>query len=248
MVKTTTDLEWQRINAREVIGKEFELLFPSMLQRLFEMTSTIDALKQELNHEPTSKEVAQNWEKRVDQSNMSEKVSPTYVDCVMVLRKRVLGDKNVLQMLLNIDDDMGKDNPWQSAYTLEVVAKKVGAHGCAERTVWIIAAINHEAREGTLARENMSFRSFSGKHQPSNKGYCDLVLYKLDLLDHMLRQELPRLCIPADEVKLICDALSNHEAHRATLLKGKAWIGIMTETGQNFYTMTASMVYSCGAG
>ena len=151
-------------------------------------------------------------------------------------------------MLLDIDDEMGVHNPWQSAYTLEVVAKKVGIHGSAERTAWIIAAINLEARNGTLLKECMTYRSFSGKNQVANKGYCDTLLYKRDILDHMLRQELPRLCIQPEEAKIISERLSSHADHLAAEEHGKAWIGIMSEAGQQFYTFVSGLVYSCGAG
>ena len=100
MYKTSADLEWQRINAREDIGKEFEYLFPSMLQRLFQTTQVIDMLKQELNREPSCKEVETMWERRINQSNMSEKVTSTYIETVMQIRKRILAEKKVLQMLV----------------------------------------------------------------------------------------------------------------------------------------------------
>ena len=145
MYKTSADLEWQRINAREDIGKEFEYLFPSMLQRLFQTTQVIDMLKQELNHEPSCKEVEIHWERHIDQSNMSEKVTSTYIETVMLIRRKILSEKKVLKMLLDIDDEM-VNSPWKSAYTLALVANKF--HGGVDRTVWIIAAINKEARDG----------------------------------------------------------------------------------------------------
>ena len=98
--KTTADLDWQRINAREEIGKDFQLFFPTCLMRLFEVTNVVEKLKGAMAREPTAKEVSEAWNSRIQQSSMSEKVSPTYIETVMTIRKRMLSDETVLKMLL----------------------------------------------------------------------------------------------------------------------------------------------------
>ena len=241
--RSRSDFDWARIQAREDIGKQFELLFPSCLTRMFEMTAAADQMAARLTRQPSVKEVADMWASRVKQSSMSEKVSATYIDTVMTVRKRILSCADCLRLLLEADDEFGAHSPWQSVYTMEVVAKKVGMHGCVDRLVWIIATINHEMRAGLLDKASMSMRNFSGKGHPNNKGYCDMVLYKYDLKAHMLAQELPKLGIPAEEAKQVFARLENHAAHDASTKGGKAWIGIMSETAQLFFNFVASAVY-----
>jgi hypothetical protein len=60
--KSSSDLDWERINAREETGKQFELFFPSCLTRMFEVTAVADRIAGELKRQPSVKEVAETWD------------------------------------------------------------------------------------------------------------------------------------------------------------------------------------------
>ena len=243
VLASSSDFDWARIQSREDIGKQFELLFPSCLQRMFEVTSVADHMEAQLKHPPKVNQVAEAWASRVSQSSMSENVSVTYIDTVMTIRKRILSDERCLRMLLEADDDFGPNSPWQSVYTIEAMAKKVGVHGDVDRIAWIIAAVNYEMKAGTLDKAKMSLRNFSGKGAPGNKGHCDMILYKGALKAHLLLSELPQLGISISECQQIASRLESHSAYQQAISGGQTWVGVMTEPAQLFYTFVADVVY-----
>jgi hypothetical protein len=243
VLESDAEVDWKRIQYREDIGKEFTIFFPTLLQRMFEVTGVIDAIEDLIQQQATGAQIAEAWATHVSQSSKHETVGTSFVEAVILIRRRVTSNKKCLQLLLEADDEFGTNSPWQSVYTIEAIAKKVGVNGDMDNIHWIIASVNYAAKTGYLDKTNMSIRSFSGKGQPNNKGYCDVLMFKFEAKRHFLSCEMPKLHIPLQDCETISQKMECHDAYARTVAAGNTWVGLMSETAQLFYTFVTELVY-----
>ena len=171
------DFDWARIQCREGMGEQYELFFPACLMRVFEVMAVADRMSAQLSRQPTVKGVAKTWSECVNQSSMAEKVTDSYVETVMGIRKKILAHPECLRLLLEAEGEFGIHTPWQAVYIMEVMARKVGNHDNANKLVWLIDTINKLSGFGKLDKAKISMRTISGKGQADNKGYCDMLQY-----------------------------------------------------------------------
>lgn len=247
VISGNSDIMWANIRSREDIGKEFQLFYPSCLQRMFEISAVLDRLESELNYKPKASMVAERWKKHVAESGMSEPVSDAYIEQVEMIRRRILSDRRCLDLLFQADDDFAHQSPWKSVFTIGIMAKKVGAHGSTDAIAWIIEAVNYGMKHNNLDHGCMSMRNFAGAIKTGNKGYCDLILSKLHLKQHLLTQELPKLGLVSSDSQPgfvdLASHLESHAAYEQAASGSQTWIGMMTEPAQLFWQFMKDVVY-----
>ena len=211
LYNSEAEIGWDRIQMREDTVKAFQLLARTTVERIFEVSAIADDLHSasSFKKQPTVGEVVKAWANNVSLADSAEKVNDGYVDSVMTVRKRILSEKTVVRYLMASD---GHKSPWNSVYTIETVARKVGTGSNAvEKIRWVFAAVDSRWRDPDFELGEMSYRQFSGKGQPSNRGTCDLRLFKYNRWQHLTSVELPRLTCSEDSKAQMLNNLGSHE-------------------------------------
>ena len=243
LYSSEADIGWDRIQMREDTVKAFQLLARTTVERIFEVSAIADDLHSasSFKKQPTVGEVVKAWAKNVSLAEGAEKVTDGYVDSAMTVRRRILSDKIIVQYLMASD---GYKSPWNSAYTIETVARKVGTGSNAvERMRWVFATVDSRWRDPDYEVGEMSFRQFSGKGQPSNRGTCDLLLFKYNLWQHLTSVELSRLICSEDSKAQLLNSLGSHEQFAQSKGRSQIWIGLLENQARLFFQLASQAVF-----
>ena len=121
-------IELKRINEREGFGHQFELLYRSPFDRIFEVVDLQNKIEQELGKAATAKQVETVWCENIDQSGMSEEVNKDFIELAVKIKKKVFFCGDTVRKLKEADDTWLKQSPWDSIYKIEVLCTKLGTH------------------------------------------------------------------------------------------------------------------------
>jgi len=87
----TDDLKWLRVQNRETIGTQFELLFRSPLERAFEIICIMKELCGNEDDNPSNvAALVAEWKVKVKSSGMGDEINEGLVQAVFVVNKRLL--------------------------------------------------------------------------------------------------------------------------------------------------------------
>ncbi len=237
------DLVWQRINARESYATEFDLFSRTVLGRIHEVWDVLLKLEQDRGgRTPAPALVAQAWQDNARLSGSSEPVTMSYVETALTVRRRVLSDTDSLKAIQRAEDLWGKATPWNSIYKLELLARKLGAHGDKKNLCWMVEGVEHMVLEGDLRPEECTVKALTGK-STNNRGILDLLLLKRGILQHLLFVTLPHLEYSPETLSRVQEAMRDHRAFRANFTKGRAWLGVMPLAIQKLVFLIANIVF-----
>ena len=82
-------IELKRINEREGFGHQFELLYRSPFDRIFEVVDLQNKIEQELGKAAAAKQVEAVWCEHIDQSGMSEEVNKDFIELAVKIKKKL---------------------------------------------------------------------------------------------------------------------------------------------------------------
>jgi hypothetical protein len=114
------------------------------------------------------------------------------------------------------DEEFGKKTPWDSVTKLEWVYKKAGkSAGSRRRIVWQLAFVNDALRTKTIASGELSIMALSGKGRGGGRGFLDLALLKLDVLDEFIQHQAEKCNLSSDAKSIIKEVVDNHATYRS---------------------------------
>ena len=91
--------------------------------------------------------------KNVDVAPRSEKYSASFVDAALTIYNRLLSLPTCKETLLQLDEDAGLDNPFNSVFKLNTIISKCGTPDCIEA---IVCAFIHAWRAGVLDKADVT--------------------------------------------------------------------------------------------
>ena len=99
---------------------------------------------------------------------------------------------------------------------LEWVYKKAGKSSSARRRIiWLLAFVNDALRTKTVVSGELSIMSLSGKGRGGGRGFLDLGLLKLELLDEFLQHQVDKCSLSSDTRSILKDVVDNHATYRS---------------------------------
>ena len=139
------------------------------------------------------------------------------------------------------EETFGKRTPWDSVYKLEHLARKAGRQqsvGTAARSLWLIDLVNDLCYNRMVAAGELSVANLTGKGR-GGKGLLDLLLFKRDVLEHLLQEKMEVLGLPASAKSAIREHMSSVAAYRAAFGHRDAapadltWFGALPQAAQH---------------
>ena len=101
---------------------------------------------------------------------------------------------------------------------LEWVYKKAGkSAGSRRRIVWQLAFVNDALRTKTIASGELSITALSGKGRGGGRGFLDLALLKLDVLDEFIQHQAEKCNLSSDAKSIIKEVVDNHTTYRSKI-------------------------------
>ena len=100
---------------------------------------------------------------------------------------------------------------------LEWVHKKAGKStaGSRRRIVWQLAFVNDALRTKMIASGELSITALSGNCRGGGRGFPDLALLKLDVLDEFIQHQAEKCNLSSDATSIIKEVVDNHAIYRS---------------------------------
>ena len=138
---------------------------------------------------------------------------------------------------------------FDSVYKLDLIGMMLGQHGEVSRSVWMVRHLQDMLRTNSLDKMDQSHRGLGGKGLPNGKGKMHVILFKYDIMVHLMERVLESLPISHETKEKIRAVFKSHQAYRAAFAypneapKNKSWIGLLEGAGQAMLKVTADVVY-----
>ena len=248
-----SEIKWKQITERNEVGRSFNLLFRTAIGTMFEVLDMVITHEQTTRSEMTAEEVATRWNEKVDYTGIGDRVTPTYANALMKIRRRIIGNKDAIVKLLAADETFGvAGTPWDSIYKLEALATKVGAreNKSNERLIFLIDYIADRIKSDNIDSADLSVRAMSGKSKAGNKGILDLGLMKFDMIEHGLGVLLEDYGGDAKMKDTIRDVFGDFAEFRESFgyptdntIKSNPWMSLINHSLQKFSDIFREAIY-----
>ena len=135
---------------------------------------------------------------------------------------------------------------------LEWVYKKAGKSSSARRRIiWLLAFVNDALRTKTVVGGELSIMALSGKNR-GGRGFLDLGLLKLELLDEFLHNQVDKCNLSSDTRSILKDVVNNHATYRSKVGDDvdMMWMVTLPQSTKEFITLVGdrpSLVSHCTA-
>lgn len=191
IVETDTVCHHLNTQLREKAGIEHELIRHSALSRVLDVTNFSQRLQRGSNAPKQSKKAS--WPKMISEaynadlilSELSEKVTESWVERALSVSSRMLKSSYILEKLLYLDDNYGASGPLDSVHKLHALLGKVGSGGGIKKMEWLVGLLVDLFDHQALEQDSCTKRELSGA--TGNKGLADVILCKLDVKEELFR-------------------------------------------------------------
>ena len=124
---------------------------------------------------------------------------------------------------------------------LEWVYKKAGKSSASSRRkiIWLLAFVNDALRTKIVASGELSIMSLSGKGRGGGRGFLDLGLLKLELLDEFLHHQVDKCGLSSDTRSILKDVVDNHATYRSKVGDDvdMMWMVTLPQSTKEFITL-----------
>lgn len=132
-----------------------------------------------------------------------------FTECVLPLTR--CGDQ-VTAIVRKCDEDYGHGSPFGKVCVLVGIMKKAGS---ADLIEWTVLSLNDLWRNSMLGIGEVSWDQLTGYRSPGHKGTVDLLIYKRDMLIHLLDVFAAKHPFEATCVAKLRDIFGSHASYRA---------------------------------
>lgn len=167
---------WQALQRREKIGADYEAMYPSLLQRVYQLGVF---WLQANAREKKKLDDGQLYRAFKDNLNVTsgERLTEKFVRVGLQVFQKVVSVKRLKDLLICGDETFGKKNPLDSLYKLQILLQT--AHNEPDKIHWLLLMmfdllLNKDVAPGTLTME-----ALSGKK--GGKGFLRRLKESLDL-------------------------------------------------------------------
>ncbi|CAE7666405.1 unnamed protein product [Symbiodinium sp. CCMP2592] len=234
------------VNLRNEIVSEYDALVRSATQRVYELMTFRAQLLQggwelagrsEKRKAISDEDLFQEWSRhgKEGESKSAEQVTLNFVQVAVTVYEKILSQGCLRDMVLKIDSTYDKQSPFTFITNLDLVA---GRTKSVEQGAWMLRSIEHMLVTEQCTPKDFSKRTLAPAKQ---KGLLDLMLFKMDLLRHLMQSVLPAMVLPGTQKESLA-RLDSHQTWRDNT-KNLAWTGALQESGRLFFTVLQTIIY-----
>ena len=141
--------------------------------------------------EPMPEDIEALWAAHIKiQSNMSGPMNTTVVSTCLAINRRVFARHEITNLLLECEEEFGVKNLFGSVYKIDFIGTMLGQHGEVNKSVWMLRHLQDMMRTNSLDKMDQSVRGLGGKGLPNGKGKMHVVLFKYDVMVHLMERVL----------------------------------------------------------
>ena len=154
-------------------------------------------------------QLANHINENVKLADASDPISETWVDGCLKIYKEILCNQEQVALIEASEDQYGTESPFNSVSKLHAIAKLTKNK---KSTAWILASINDLCYSEVYLPANFTHRSLKG--EGNNKGFVEVMLFKLELLNYILSNFIDIIKSKPCREKMR-DAFASHASYRA---------------------------------
>ena len=187
-----TDRYWYALQQRELISTTHKVVHRSTYQRVHEISRLMKKLRDTLPaSEVTAAVIAKAYTDNLQMApGSASTVTLNFVDCCATITNRLLDVPAIAWCLQDLDERSAfseDPNPFDSHSRLQGIIDKCRANN-QQQLVWVIEGIWYHWRRGNIT--TLSVADIKGTAQSGNRGYADLMLFKLQLRNAFIAKGL----------------------------------------------------------
>lgn len=179
---------WRSINLRETICQ----LAATVQRRPYQRIQELISIRMSRNF-PTPEALAKLYEQHVAFSSSSEKVTLSFVRAALVVWDKLLCHDVLRSMIVHVEETLAGRSPFDSVYKMEAIITKAKDIG---KISWCVAALADMVQDHLCGPGELSVRNLTGKGI-GNRGVLDLLLYKKDAVEFLLKSWVCGLALGA---------------------------------------------------
>jgi hypothetical protein len=212
---------WVALQARENIGATSEAVCRTCIQRIYEVIRFRDIRIHTTGHSSAgSAQAVADAYKQLRMAGKDVLMPKTFIDTALAIHERMLRRPRVADILLQADAGPKEANPFDGVYGLQAILSKAGTE---PRIYWVCASILQLVKYNIKAPRFFTVNTLRGTDL-GNRGYVDVLLYKLETLSHLFEQLPKELGLPVDWIENV--ARKKIETHDAFAKFGRAPSGL----------------------
>lgn len=171
------------VQLRENPGIDFELVRHTALQRVLDLAQFHARTLVEKSVRLTPKSLAQTYSGKLELAEANEKITESLCDMALTVYNRlILKAPGVFQILLELDETHGMDNPLDKVSKLQMLVQKANTK---EKLEFMVPLMIDLFKSGALNADAFSIRSMRGI--TNNKGMCDVLMMKQSIIEFLHR-------------------------------------------------------------
>ena len=185
--ETPDEYHFAHLQLRENPGIDFELVRHTALQRVLDIAQFHARTAAETGIKLSAKALSATYTQRLHLAQQSEKITDSLCEMALSVNSRLVkAAPDVFQCLLDFDESEGMHNPLDAVTKLQALVTKAGTK---ENLQFMVPLLIDLYKSGALPAEKCTVRALKGAGTGSqvNKGTCDVLLMKQDLLESLLR-------------------------------------------------------------
>ncbi|CAE6969779.1 unnamed protein product [Symbiodinium sp. CCMP2592] len=182
VVESEQDLSWQAQQWKED-ATTLTVLGCTAIQRVFD----IHHRRLLLGDQWSAERIVEDYNKNLVLSPKSEPIKVGMVSHCTTIYDRLLGHPRVVDLMLQEDgENLGESKGiFGLTSQLHALASKVGGL-TTDEVVWVVSILIDQRKAGFLDPASATSRFLTGTASERNKGYVDVVIYKMKLRLHLL--------------------------------------------------------------
>lgn len=235
--------------SREHRGIDFELVRHTALNRILDVAQYHTRTFNERSVRLTPKALSNVYNSKVEVAEQNEKITESFCDmALMVYNRLVLKVPAVFKLLLDLDEAKGLDNPLDKVSKLHLLVSKAATK---EKLEFMIPLMVDLFLNGALSADAFSVRLLKGI-STNNKGMCDVVILKQNLLDHLHRwcAEQKFASDVLDTIRKVTGSLESIRQHCGVVGKPKgklnlAWKAGWMPSADLMLNVFEAVIYNC---
>lgn len=210
-IVTVEALYWRSANLREKVVSEFRAVAMTPVQRVCQILEFKATREKVLGNKMSAKAIATAFRENVALNKDSEQLSENMIDNIITLWNRALSNPAVMTVVLDCESRLGPTTPFDSIYKMVLIVQKASTP---QAIRWSYQAIADLCRSGLLRGGVTASMLGAGGHGGSNIGLVSLVVFKMQLREHLINQQLELLDVSVTFKAMVRKHFASHAAYR----------------------------------
>ena len=210
-IVTVEALYRRSANLREKVVSEFRAVAMTPVQRVCQILEFKTTREKVFGNKLSAKAIATAFRENVTLNKDSEQLSENMIDNIITLWNRALSNPAVMTVVLDCESRLGPNTPFDSVYKMVVIVQKASTP---QAIRWCFQAIADLCRSGVVRGGVTASQLGAGGHGGSNVGLVSLAVFKMQLREHLMNQQLELLDVSVTFKTMVRKLFASHAAYR----------------------------------